>query len=61
MADVTSNPEIAERVFNLYKDILALEVQKKDATAGFADEIKRVKAEIKQLIEEDKEANGQKA
>lgn len=49
---VSSNePSNRDRVFNLTKDILELQAKKKDINRAFNDEIKRLKAEIKDNIE----------
>lgn len=53
MSNETNNtPEQAERVYNLIKDLIVLQRNKKDTVAGFNEEIKRIKAEIEDVLKE---------
>jgi len=45
----------AERVYNLYVEMQQIKSQKKDAAAGFRDEIKRIENEIKDILKSDGE------
>lgn len=49
-----SNNKDEERVYNLNKELLDLEVKKKAITSGFNEEIKRIKAEIKAILSPEK-------
>ena len=51
-ATTTTNNEANERVFNLTRDLIQLQKNKKDSAAGFNEEIKRVKKEIDEVISE---------
>lgn len=46
---VTVNTD-AERVYNLYIELERTKTQKKDAAAGFRDEVKRIEHEIKDIL-----------
>ena len=50
--EVLSAEERARRVYNLSLELRTTEQQKKDTAGGFRDEIKRIKAEIKDLLTE---------
>lgn len=43
-------PTNEARIYNLNAELLRIERQKKDAGAGFRDEIKRIKNEIKEIF-----------
>lgn len=42
-----------EKIYNLTLDLHKLEKDKKDLVAGYNEEIKRVKAEIKSIVNKD--------
>ena len=48
-----ANNDQAERILNLTKDLSTLQRNKKDTVAGFNAEIKRIKAEIEEILKED--------
>jgi len=52
----TSNTTRQARVFQLCQELEEAKVRKKVAAKGFSDEIKRIQAEIKELIEPSEEA-----
>jgi hypothetical protein len=52
MANDTNTPEQAERVYNLTKDLVTIQRNKKDAVAGYNEEIKRLKKEIDDVLKE---------
>ncbi len=47
----TDISEANEKVFNLTKDLITLQKNKKDTAAGFNEEIKRVRKEIDEIIQ----------
>lgn len=49
----------AERVYNLYVELQRTKIQKKDAAAGFRDEIKRIENEIKDILKSANEDIGE--
>ncbi len=51
--DETNNTEQADRVYNLTKDLIAIQRAKKDSNAGYNEEIKRLKKEIEEILKED--------
>lgn len=52
MSNENYTTEQADRVYNLTKDLLTIQQNKKDTVAGFNEEIKRIKAEINDVLKE---------
>lgn len=50
--DLIPAADVETRVYNLTVELAEQERLKKDSMAAFNDEIKRIKAEIKQIIED---------
>jgi polyhydroxyalkanoate synthesis regulator phasin len=54
---MNSETSTAEKVLNLTKELIETKKLKKDSSKGFNEEIKRLQAEIVDLLKEDETAN----
>ena len=50
--NISIDTEMATRVYNLVVELAATKTQKKASTTAFNEEIKRIEAEIKDLIDD---------